>query len=71
MREDIRAFLIVVILVILGYAGVKVWTLGSRPSDWTLVCIQGQEYHVASFGVKGMAALKVDDEGRPVPCERQ
>lgn len=47
----------------------KLWNFGTSGDDFDKVCIGGHEYYVASFTQKAMAALIVDDSGKPIKCE--
>ena len=68
MKEKLYAAFIVVILggsLYLSYTGI---TEGRESGDYDPICIHGHMYWTATFGMKGMLAIQVDDEGRPISC---
>ena len=63
-------YLIGLIIVILGVStmGYKGCVSGSKSSDYKIICIQGHEYVRSNFMQKMGLAIKLDKEGRPIPC---
>jgi len=54
----------------LGWMVYYTWTLGSDEDDYNIVCISGHEYWRANFSYKGFLGIKLDDDGKPVSCNR-
>lgn len=45
------------------------WNLGDNESDFKTVCIGNYQYFKASFLAKGLLAINLDDNGKPVKCK--
>jgi len=43
--------------------------IGSKQSDYEIVCIYGHQYYRANFFSKGLLAIRLNDRGEPVRCE--
>ena len=43
--------------------------LGSKSSDYDIICIRGHQFYRANFWAKGFLANRLDNEGRPIICK--
>lgn len=60
-------YLIVIIFCI--YMSIHSWNAGKAPEDYKPICIEGHTYHTINFGNKMAVAIKLDSEGKPIPCQ--
>jgi len=58
--------LVLVISIGISYKGMQE---GRTGDDYTEICIHGHSYWTATFGMKGMTTIRLDDDGKPVKCE--
>ena len=69
MKELIMAAVILLgtaIMVVVVYYAI---TLGSHEDDYTIICLDGHEYWYATIAYKGFLGIKLDPEGKPIPCD--
>lgn len=65
----VYGLIFVVIMGIAAMVSFKGMQEGRGGDDYEHICIHGHSYWVATFGMKGMLAIHVDDDGKPVKCE--
>jgi len=46
----------------------KTWTLGVEEKDFHIICLGNHQYYRANFSVKGMVAIRLNNDGKPVRC---
>ena len=67
--KNIAYIVIVPLLIALSWFMIyKVWTLGDDVEDYDTICLGGYQYWYANWLVKGFLAVKLNPEGKPVPC---
>ena len=57
------------IAALIGILVFKIVTFGRSSDDYSTVCIKGHEYWQATFVYHGFLSIKLDPEGKPIPCD--
>ncbi len=60
---------LVILVWIVSFLFYKNVTLGSDPSDYKPICIEGHTYYRANFIDKGFLSIALDENGKPVKCK--
>ena len=67
-EEKIVSVIVFIFLALLAILYWNIANLGKDGSDYSEVCIGGHTYYNANFLAKGMTAIKLDSNGKPVKC---
>ena len=62
--------LLILTIIIIGiYSTYYTITLGSKSSDYDIICINSQQFYRANFWAKGFLANRLDNDGKPINCK--
>ena len=61
----------VIVFIIFGFWMLyKNFNLGSKESDYEILCLNNHEYFKASFYTKGYLSINLNDSGLPIKCKQ-
>jgi len=70
-KVDILFWIVIgIIFIILAGVSIRGCKMGTDPTDYESICIEGHVYHTVNFGQKMAVAIKLDDDGRPIKCQQ-
>ncbi len=68
MNKIIPVLILISVIIFAGWMVHRVWTLGSNAKDYQIICLTDHQYWQTNFAAKSTLAIRLDDEGKPIPC---